>query len=48
MALRDVDSAFTRFFKKQGGYPKFHSKYQTRSMLNIQIIDTIINFKRSY
>lgn len=26
MALRDLDSAFTRFFKKQGGYPKFHSK----------------------
>jgi len=26
MALRDLDSAFTRFFKKLGGYPKFHSK----------------------
>ena len=29
MALRDLDSAFTRFFKKQGGYPKFHSKKHT-------------------
>ena len=29
MALRDLDSAFTKFFKKQGGYPKFHSKKNT-------------------
>jgi len=29
MALRDLDSAFTRFFKKQGGYPKYHSKKNT-------------------
>lgn len=29
MALRDLDSAFTRFFKKQGGYPKFKSKKHT-------------------
>ena len=29
MSLRDLDSAFTKFFKKQGGYPKFHSKKNT-------------------
>ncbi len=29
MALRDLDSSFTKFFKKQGGYPKFHSKKNT-------------------
>jgi putative transposase len=26
MALRDLDSAYSRFSKKQGGYPKFKSK----------------------
>ena len=26
VALRNLDSAFVRFFKKQGGYPKFKSK----------------------
>lgn len=29
MALRDLDSAYSRFFKKQGGYPKFKSKKHT-------------------
>ena len=29
MALRDLDSAFTRFFKKQGSYPKYKSKKHT-------------------
>ena len=29
MALRDLDSAYGRFFKKQGGYPKFKSKKHT-------------------
>ncbi|SFV75032.1 Mobile element protein [hydrothermal vent metagenome] len=29
MALRSLDGAFTRFFKKQGGYPKFKSKKYT-------------------
>jgi len=29
MALRDLDSAYSRFFNKQGGYPKFKSKKQT-------------------
>ena len=29
MALRDLDSAFTRFFKKQGGYPKYKTKKHT-------------------
>ena len=29
MALRDLDAAFTRFFKKQGEYPKFKSKKHT-------------------
>ena len=33
MALRDLDSAFTRFFKKQGGYPNFHSKKTYSSKL---------------
>jgi putative transposase len=29
MALRNLDSAFTRFFKKQGSYPKYKSKKHT-------------------
>ena len=29
MALRDLDSAYGRFFKRQGGYPKFKSKKHT-------------------
>lgn len=29
MALRDLDSAYSRFFKKQGGYPNFKSKKHT-------------------
>ena len=29
MALRNLDIAFTKFFKKQGGYPKYHSKKNT-------------------
>jgi len=29
MALRDLDCAYSRFFKKQGGYPKFKSKKHT-------------------
>ena len=29
MALRDLDSAYGRFFKKQGAYPKFKSKKHT-------------------
>lgn len=29
MALRELDSAYGRFFKKQGGYPRFKSKKHT-------------------
>lgn len=29
MALRDLDSSYSRFFKKKGGYPKFKSKRHT-------------------
>lgn len=29
MALRDLDSAFAKFFKQLGGYPKFKSKKHT-------------------
>ncbi len=29
MALRDLDSAYSRFFRKKGGYPKFKSKKHT-------------------
>ncbi|MBD3790246.1 MAG: IS200/IS605 family element transposase accessory protein TnpB [Campylobacterales bacterium] len=29
MALRDLDAAYSRFFKKQGEYPKFKSKKHT-------------------
>jgi len=29
MSLRNLDSSFTKFFKKQGGYPKFKSKKHT-------------------
>ena len=29
MALRDLDEAFTGFFRKQKGYLKYHSKKNT-------------------
>ena len=29
MALRNLDNAFSKFFKKNGGYPKYKSKKQT-------------------
>ncbi len=35
MALRDLDGAFTRFFKKQGGYPKFKSKKHTHQSFTV-------------
>lgn len=43
MALRDLDAAFTKFFKKQGGYPKFHSKKNTHQSFtapqNIKVVN---------
>ena len=35
MALRNLDSAFTRFFKKQGGYPKYKSKKNTHQSFTV-------------
>ena len=29
MAIRQLDMAFTKFFKKRGGYPKYKSKKDT-------------------
>ena len=43
MALRDLDSAFTKFFKKQGGYPKYKSKKHTHQSFtapqNIKVVN---------
>ena len=34
-SLRDLDSAFQRFFKKQSKYPKFHNKHRKNSYRTI-------------
>lgn len=34
-SLRDLDSAFQRFFKKQARYPRFHSKHKKNSYRTI-------------
>lgn len=34
-SLRDLDSAFQRFFKKQSKYPRFHSKHRKNSYRTI-------------
>ena len=51
--LKDLDSAFSRFFKKLGGFPKFKSKRNPkqsyRSQMvnnNIQIIDNYIKLPK--
>lgn len=43
MALRNLDKAYSRFFKKQGSYPRFKSKKYTHQSFtapqNIKVID---------
>jgi len=34
-ALRDLDVAFTRFFKKAGGYPRFKSKHKSKDSFQV-------------
>ncbi len=50
MALRDLDSAYGRFFKKQGGYPKFKSKkHKTQSFTapqNIKVANNRVYFPK--
>lgn len=50
MALRDLDGAFTRFFKKQGGYPKFKSKKHTHQSFtapqNIKVANNRVFFPK--
>jgi putative transposase len=36
MSLRNLDSAFTRFFTEKNGFPKFKSKYDKQSFQNPQ------------
>lgn len=40
-SLRDLDSAFQRFFKKQSKYPRFHSKHRKNSYRTINQNGTI-------
>lgn len=35
MALRDLDNAYTRFFREKKGFPKFHSKQNSRQSYQI-------------
>lgn len=50
MALRDLDSAYGKFFKKKGGYPKFKSKkYTTQSFTaaqNIKVANNRVYFPK--
>ena len=43
VTLRELDNAFTKFFKKQGGYPKFKSKKHSRQSFtapqNIKVVN---------
>lgn len=48
-ALRHLDTAYKRFFKKQGGFPKFKKKHdkQTYSVVgNVSIVDNKIRFPK--
>lgn len=40
-SLRDLDSTFQRFFKKQSKYPRFHSKHRKNSYRTINQNGTI-------
>ena len=40
-SLRDLDSAFQRFFKKQAKYPRFHNKHRKNSYRTINQKGTI-------
>lgn len=40
-SIRDLDSAFQRFFKKQAKYPRFHSKHRKNSYRTINQNGTI-------
>jgi len=50
MSLRGLDTAFQRFFKKQGGYPKFHSKRNTHQSFttpqNIKVANNRVYFPK--
>lgn len=35
MALRNLDNAYTRFFREKKGFPKFHSKHSSRQSYQI-------------
>ena len=40
-SLRDLDSAFQRFFKNQAKYPRFHSKHRKNSYRTINQKDCV-------
>lgn len=44
-SLRNLDSAFTRFFREKKGYPKFKNKYNKQSFTNVQ--KTRVDFEKS-
>ena len=46
-SLEHLDSAFTKFFKKQGGYPKFKSKKNNKQSFGIQQ-STYIDFENVF
>ena len=41
-SIRDLDTAFQRFFKKQAKYPRFHSKHRKNSYRTINQNGTIV------
>lgn len=45
MALRNLDNAFTRFFRKQNGFPKFKNRYSKQTMTYPQRVK--IDFENS-
>lgn len=44
-SLRNLDSAFTKFFREKKGYPKFKNKYDKQSFTNVQ--KTRVDFEKS-
>ena len=50
-SMRNLDSAFKRFFKKTGGYPKFKTKRKSRQSFyvrhnNLYFLDNICNIEK--
>lgn len=46
--LKDLDSAFQRFFKKLGGYPKFKSRRNPKQSYRCQLVNGNIELRDNY